>query len=73
MEWELTDAEIIEASQVDMFLPNGELDPDCGYLKGRQQVAKAAQRKLVEWIDKKGFPWELHWNDWQALKKGVEL
>ena len=52
-EFMLTDEEIIETTRVDMFLPNGELDPDCGYLRGRQQVAKAQARKLLEAISRK--------------------
>jgi len=45
----LTDEEIEESSQVDMFLPNGEVDPDCGYLRGRQQVARAQLKRVAEW------------------------
>ena len=53
----LSDEAILEASQVDMFLPNGELDPDCGYLRGRQQVAQAQcddthkkdLKQFIEW------------------------
>ena len=37
----LGDKEIEVASQVNMFLPDGSLDPDCGYLRGRKQVAQA--------------------------------
>ena len=47
----LTEEEIIEASQVTMFLPNGELDPDCGYLRGRQQVAQAQVDKIKKWLE----------------------
>jgi len=46
----LTDKEMLEATQVNMFLPNGELDPDQGYLTGRKQVAKAQLNKVVEWL-----------------------
>ncbi len=45
----LTDEEIIEATQIYMFIPNGELDLDCGFLRGRQQVANAQLKKAVEW------------------------
>ena len=48
---ELTDEEIIESSRVDMFLPNGELDPDCGYSRGRQQVAKKQLAKVADIIE----------------------
>ena len=44
----LTDEEILKASQVEMFLPNGDLDPDCGYLRGRQQVADAEHKATLK-------------------------
>ena len=47
----LTPEEILQATQVATFLDNGELDPDCGYLRGRQQVAKVQLKKLVEWLE----------------------
>ena len=37
----LTDEEIIEASKVNMFYPDGSVDLNKGFLTGRQQVAKA--------------------------------
>ena len=50
----LSDEEILSASLVDMFLPNGDLDPDCGYLQGRIQVAQAQRddtyRKTLEQV-----------------------
>ena len=46
----LTDEEIQEATQVTMILPNGEINPDQGYLTGRQQVAKAQLKKVVDKI-----------------------
>lgn len=53
-EWELTDEEILKASQVEMILPDGTLNPDQGYLTGRVQVAHEAQKKLIEYIMKMG-------------------
>ena len=67
MNWELTDEQI------------DELTPDC-YGKNIAQghdVAQAAQRKLVEWIDKRNKSevgkLVLSALDWQELKKGVGL
>ena len=78
MEFELTDKQIIEATRVDMFLPNGGLDPDCGYLRGRQQVAHEAQKELVKYIDKWGVVTAyggkgLIEHDWQSILRHFEL
>jgi hypothetical protein len=45
--YELTDEEVMEATQVDMILDDGSLNVDQGYLTGRIQVAHAAQKKLL--------------------------
>ncbi len=50
----LSDKEILKASQVDMFLPDGRLDLDCGYLRGRQQVAKAEQKHTLKQVYDRG-------------------
>ena len=42
--YELTDEEVMEATQVDMIL-------DDGSLTGRIQVAHAAQKKLLEYLN----------------------
>ena len=77
MEWELTEDEILNATQVEMFLPNGDLDPDCGFLKGRQQVAHKAQKKLVEWINEQGLaPLDKHGyadEQWDELEKALGI
>ena len=44
----LTDEEILKVSQVEMLLPNGDLAPDCGYLRGRQQVANAEHKATLK-------------------------
>jgi hypothetical protein len=49
-EWMLTDEEILEASQVKAYNDKGELDYDTGYLTGREQVAKAQAKKLLEYL-----------------------
>jgi len=67
----LTDEEIEEASRVDMFLPNGELDLDCGYLRGREQVCKA-QLKKIKVILEKEYPAITTWQIWQALLEEVK-
>ena len=46
----MSDRELDEASRVEMFLPNGELNHNQGYLTGAKQVADAAQAKLIEHI-----------------------
>ena len=82
----LSPEEILEASEVSMFLPNGELDPDQGYLTGRQQVAKAQLKAVMEILGESSimFPASINHpartqsyvgiplNIWQALLKELE-
>uniref|UniRef100_A0A6M3Y225 Uncharacterized protein n=1 Tax=viral metagenome TaxID=1070528 RepID=A0A6M3Y225_9ZZZZ len=51
----LTDEEILEASQVNTFLPNGEPDLDCGYLTGRIQVCDAQLEKAYPIFFEAGY------------------
>ena len=48
-EWEMTEEEILEATQLGHV--EGVESEDFGYLSGRVQVAKAAQKKLLLWGD----------------------
>ena len=77
----LSDEEIVEASRVNMFLPNGELDPDCGYIRGRQQVAQAQLKRVVELLldncddcdhSRPVYHFRLRGDVWQELLKEIE-
>ena len=44
---ELSNEEILKATQVAMLLPDGKIDSTKGYLAGRQQVAQAQLQKIL--------------------------